>query len=752
MRPPLEITAGALVAGLLATITITATPGIESAAVLGVVLPPIVAGANAHRVARERLAGLHVADRSLAVALVRAALTGCVVVGVAIARLALEIACAEPSGLGWVALGPIPGILLAALVGELVGRRIRSPRLAATLAVLVPVGALGIVAWEIVTTPAVYVFTLFGGHWPGPIYDESRTLPTAFLTYRFVSLLGFVALASFLRFGPGRGRLPRFAGLFVGSVCALAFGILTFRGADLGHRTSIARIDEALGGRIVGDRCSVHLPSEMPSRERRRLLAECEAHVVDVERILHVRRARRLEAFVYRSADEKAELIGAGDTYVAKPWRGEVHVQRESFPHRVLRHEIVHVIAAERGPWPFRTSGALGGALVNPGLVEGLAVAVAWEERDDLTPDEWSLAMLELDQLPRAHDLFGAGFLGRGASSSYAAAGSFLAHLLRTRGPEAVGRMYLRGSVGDRATIDREERAWHAWLREDLGRSSERALALVRVRLLDRGLFSTRCGRLRARLLDELGEASQRFDYGRAMRRCDDLLAIDRDDAIARTTHAAILARAGRIREAERELEAMPETEVPGALRARLHTIVGDALVRRHGDFAGARRHYLAALAIPQGDDTARALDVRLFALEKDDLERNAILAAVLEPTRDSPSESEIGARLALSASTAWNSVPAYLLARRLFNDERLDEAEAYLQRTFMYGDAPTERIGRGIGEIRLRTLYGRALEGHEGSVHQILLWVDETGLPPGEWEPFARYLVARRATRTQPR
>lgn len=714
MRPPLEVLAASFVAIALACLTITATPGIESAATLGVVLPPIVAAAGAFRAATARGRGFRDPDASMTTGVLRALVAFLAAMLVAALRLGLEPACAEASGFSWLVLGVLPGMVLAALVGELVGRLVRRPRLAAFVAFAVPVAAYGVVAWEIWSTPAVFVFTIFAGHWPGPIYDESRTLPEALVTYRLVTLLAILALGLGLRFGPRSSRPSRTAGLTLAIVCGLGFVLATVNGAASGHRTSVARIDSVLGGRIVGPRCSLHVPSEMSLRERRRLLAECEAHVVDVERILAVRRRAPLEAFVYRSASEKASLVGAGETYVAKPWRGEVHVQREEFPHEVLRHEIVHVIAAELGPWPFRVSGRLGGMWMNPGLVEGLAVAVADEPRDDLTPDEWSLAMLELDRLPRARSLFGAGFLGQGAGASYAAAGSFVAHLLRTRGPAEVGAMYRRGSVGDDATIEREERAWHASLRTRLGRSSERALTKVRFRLLDRGLLSTRCGRLRARIGDELTAASRRFDGAAALERCSALLAIDPTDAVARTQRALVLARGGDLPAAEAALAGMHEGEVPAALRARIHSVLADAWIRRGGHDDEARRHLEAALAIPQDDDISRTLEVRRIALDRTGEERTALLRAVVEPGRESRSELEVGARLARTAEHATDGLPAYLLGRRFFFDGRDDEAEVYLARAANVGAMPTERLTNELARLRRRVTIARALAGDE--------------------------------------
>ena len=65
---------------------------------------------------------------------------------------------------------------------------------------------------------------------------------------------------------------------------------------------------------------------------------------------------------------------GAANTQFSKPWRSEVHVDGTGFPNGVLKHELVHAMAAGWGAWPFGVTSAF---LVLPqtGVIEGLAVA-----------------------------------------------------------------------------------------------------------------------------------------------------------------------------------------------------------------------------------------------------------------------------------------------------------------------------------------------------------------------------------------
>src|SRR5206468_12679247 len=54
-------------------------------------------------------------------------------------------------------------------------------------------------------------------------------------------------------------------------------------------------------------------------------------------------------AFIFPSQLEKKKWMGAGRTFIAKPWRRDIYVQHEPFPHPVIKHELAHVFAGAFG-------------------------------------------------------------------------------------------------------------------------------------------------------------------------------------------------------------------------------------------------------------------------------------------------------------------------------------------------------------------------------------------------------------------
>src|SRR5262249_31063610 len=56
-------------------------------------------------------------------------------------------------------------------------------------------------------------------------------------------------------------------------------------------------------------------------------------------RLLGFGKGPTVQSYLFDSAEEKRRWMGAGNTYIAKPWRRELYLHHEPWPYRVLRHE-----------------------------------------------------------------------------------------------------------------------------------------------------------------------------------------------------------------------------------------------------------------------------------------------------------------------------------------------------------------------------------------------------------------------------
>ncbi|MFO0671405.1 MAG: hypothetical protein U0235_17530 [Polyangiaceae bacterium] len=128
----------------------------------------------------------------------------------------------------------------------------------------------------------------------------------------------------------------------------------------------------------------------MPRDVAALLVRDCEQLAL-VEEALGARGPGASPRISSATPERRKRFMGAGDTYIAKPWRREVYLQVAAYPHPVLAHELAHVVAGSFEVGPFRVAGRYGG-LLDQGMIEGVAVAAA-PEHDVLSELEWSRAM-----------------------------------------------------------------------------------------------------------------------------------------------------------------------------------------------------------------------------------------------------------------------------------------------------------------------------------------------------------------------
>jgi hypothetical protein len=274
-------------------------------------------------------------------------------------------------------------------------------------------------------------------------------------------------------------------------------------------------------------------------------------------------------------------------------------------------------VAGRTASGPFRVGGQLGGYLPDPSLIEGVAVAVAWNERDGLTPHQWTKAMVELELMPPLSDVFGLSFLGQPASNAYTISGSFIRHLLDAHGADVVREAYLTGDIETAAGVPLAEleREWRARLDEEP--LPDEALALARVRFERASIFSAVCPHEVARLKKRLGEDLAAGDAFAAVSTCEELLQIDPNDVGTRARYAGALARAGRDDDATETLHTLEgDPPAPQPYIVLANESVADA-AWISGRRTEAAERYRSLLDRPQTEDARRNLEVKLIAAEE---------------------------------------------------------------------------------------------------------------------------------------
>lgn len=697
---------GAVVGAVLTLNPLLGVHGVESALALGIVLPPWVAATAANYQRREGAArGIDVMSCAIG--------GGLVIWLIPVVILALNSLrvrqCAPWEGLAFMVLGPAIGCALAAVAGVWIGALLRGSRWSPWVATAVPIGGLLWGLWAFYTTPTVYVFGAFAGYFPGPIYDDLVPIPTRYLTYRATTVLAIVALvllfdafwdraSELLEFG--RSWRYRF-GVIVVSLAMLGLVAASYGVGDhLGHWVTADYLSERLGKLETGKHCVVHMPRETPPAVAQRLVEDCDFQVARTRSLLGLESTELVTAYFFRNRDEKKALIGVGRTLIAKPWRNEVYLQAGDWPHPVLGHEIAHAVLKDVAQGPFSVAGSFGGLLPNPGIVEGTAVALAWDLRDDMDPDQWSRIMLDRDEEPNAGLLMSLRFSALPPRRAYMAAGSLMRFLIATRGTDAFLRDYHNGSIEDLDTLETE---WLAYLAEVPITDHERGIA--EVALAQPSIFTSVCPHRLAKLRADLaGDAAARDD-ARTVETCRAILNIDANEPQAHASLVGALARTGHEAEARAVLDALRAAmNAPKPIVAAALEQYADASWTL-GDLEKAAALYDELLAIPRTDGPARQSEVKRLALAGSPEEQALVYEMLIEPS-SSPVAVHVAQEL---ADARTDGLGQYLEARQLMFQGRYGLALPLLQEADVRG-LPTERLERELGHMLGITYFAEGL------------------------------------------
>ena len=299
-------------------------------------------------------------------------------------------------------------------------------------------------------TPAVYSYNFLYGYFPGLTYDEVIGVTRTLVLFRLVTLCvasvllwcGMIVVAEGgapqgvlrgLRI-LGRGLIVRTRRVRAAAVLLALAGLYLFR-CDLGFESTSAYIRRTLGAEMHTEHFVLYYsPASFTPVELAQAAREHEFRLSQVRSALGLPEGGVYESFIYPSAEAKQRLIGAGNTDIAKPWSGQIHLSRQSLEGS-LKHELVHAAAAPFGLPVIRAS-------VSTGLVEGLAMAVdgEWGNR---TLHEYASALRDAGIAPPIEEIMSLwGFAAHQSSVSYVCAGSFCRYLIDRYGMRKLTLLY----------------------------------------------------------------------------------------------------------------------------------------------------------------------------------------------------------------------------------------------------------------------------------------------------------------------
>ncbi|HEV8538557.1 MAG TPA: hypothetical protein VGR15_06500 [Bacteroidota bacterium] len=365
------------------------------------------------------------------------------------------------------------------------------------------------------TTPQIYSFNFIYGYFPGFSYDEVLRISTPMILFRCLTLvvaLFFVLCSRIVILHRTKAERDHMLvpGILALMTCsALILCSWLFR-VELGFESSTRFIQRTLGEHYTTEHFDIYYSRESFSDvEIRRVGLEHEFRFDQVRAALRVSWRDRISSYIYPDIDLKRRFIGTGNTNIAKPWRKEIHLNKDSWDD-VLKHELVHVLAGEFGMPIIRVH-------YNTGLVEGLAMAVDGDFGHRTLP-EYAAAIMKFNLVrDPARLVKPVGFAAQSSTLSYVMMGAFCRYLIDRYGIIHFKEVYGGKTVEDVYGMPYERLVdeWrHSLERVDVPQSSRRHIEFYFRRP---SIFAKECARAIASVNERASRALEQNDAVAAM-------------------------------------------------------------------------------------------------------------------------------------------------------------------------------------------------------------------------------------------
>ncbi len=371
---------------------------------------------------------------------------------------------------------------------------------------------------------SIFVYNPIFGLFPGPLYDEAIPISLTLIISRIIVFFWGLLLLLILRIARGLRY-----GLFgIWDTILVIIVVIVLITAYLNEsKIGISYTREYitknfLSGSIETDNFIIYYaPGTLVAKNIDLISQDHEWRYKQLKEILDVDFSDKIRSYIYPDKETRKKLAGASETTIANPIHKEIHLIYDSFPHPILKHELVHVMSGDFGNNILRLSPKIG-------LLEGIAVASDWGGQK-FTPHQWSKAMIELGIAPRIQDIVGFGFWYAPSQVSYTLMGSFSRYLIDTYGIGNFKKVYKTGdfSVYGKKLEELSEE-WQTYLKTI--ETPEETTAIAEALFAGPSIFNATCPRRIAELKKEGYDQFKNGNYYRARDYFSDALEFNNTD------------------------------------------------------------------------------------------------------------------------------------------------------------------------------------------------------------------------------
>ena len=375
-------------------------------------------------------------------------------------------------------------------------------------------------------SPQIFAFNPIVGFFPGFTYDESLHVVQRLLVYRCAVLAAtglIIAISVWIWNTRFYGKVF-YQYLEIGLVAFLTpVVIVVFLFSDrLGFSSSEQFIRQKLAGNYRTAHFEIVYPAGSISRDRIEQIGKLhELYYEVLTEELCLNSANPITTFIYSTPEQKGRLIGAANTDIAKPWLRQIHIN-VSDVEPGLKHEMVHVLAADFGWTPLRIGS-------NSGLIEGVAMALEGSSTIGDKLDRTAALIFAVGMKPDVESLFSFWNFAKSPSAvSYNIVGAFCRFLIDTRGIDRFKMLYRSGDFQGiyKQNLNTLVDEWKNSLTKNIVTEPDTIKAKYFFRRTS--IFGKECARVLANINSDVKDLLNHRDYEKALALADYSLSLSK--------------------------------------------------------------------------------------------------------------------------------------------------------------------------------------------------------------------------------
>ena len=660
---------------------------------------------------RSTIFGQRVSDRASAIILINFIILG-VVYLIGLFSSLIQKDCYIMEGTVFFLLIPSVTVFFATALGLLTGFVVK--RRGFLLGALILLGIIFYSLWKLYSGISLFLYNPVIGFFPGPLYDEAIPVTQTLVIYRALTLLWGVFFLILLKVMNGISFHRARAFDFISLVIVVLVLIITYSYQHtIGFSYSREYVVERfLPGLVETENFEIYYdPGSKDAMYIDLIADDHEWRYKQLSEFLNLDSSQKIRSYIYPDIDTRKKITGAGETTIANPVHKEIHMVYGSFPHPILKHELVHVMAGDFGTDYLKISPKIG-------LLEGIAVAADWNG-DGYTRHQWSKSMIDKGMAPEVEDILGFGFWYAPPRVSYTIMGSFSKYLIDTYGIEDFKEFYRTGdpSVYGKSVVDLTNE-WKEFLEGIYVPEETRVIA--ESKFSEPSIFEATCPRRVASLKTKGFKFFRDNDYYRAVQSFEEALSYNGGDAVLLNALSHSNYYGGNLDKVA--LPAESTKHLPLVDRHILQNLRANALWQI-GKSQEALQVFRALRYKPLPDDLKREIAIKISAINSGGVTEERIREFF--GTRDRALQ--IASLEELIRENPHYAPAYYLLGRMFFNNEQFKIALPYLLKA--------QDLELGTGKLTLENLriLGIALfaEGRYDEaidVYTELIALDESG------------------------